>query len=266
MTFLKRNLAYIRLGSISRLGNRFDFVMIALVLPLLAYGIEAVFWLGIFDVSGQELVGGFTKAQYLTYLLWLTTQLGGPNWRFERNLISEINSGAVNSLLVRPTSFYEFHLGQFLGLKLITLVTSLPFLLLIAYWLQLPLILSHLLPAICLGIAYLIMIYTVNFALACLAFSFEHVYSMNNTKNMILWAMAGELFPLDLLPSPLKEWFIRLPFSCGVYIPASYISGRISTELFLQGFVNVFIGTLIFGILARLLWKRGLRIYTGTGA
>lgn len=264
--FLKKNLAYIKLGSLVRLGKPIDFLIVSLLTPLIGFGIEAAFWLGIFRISGQEMVGGFSQAQYLTYLLWLITQVGSPNWRFDRIMISEINSGAVNTLLIRPGSFYEFHLWQFLSFKLLTLVTSLPLLLLIAYSWQLPLILGHLIPAICLGICYLLLIYTVNFAVACLAFSFDHVYSLNTTKNMIIWFLSGELFPLDLLPSPLKEWLIYLPFSCGVYIPAGYISGRISTELFLQSFVSVLLGCIFFGWLGRILWMRGLRRYSGTGA
>lgn len=265
-TFLKKNLAYLRLGSITRLEYGLDFFLMAFAIPLFGYGVEAAFWMGIFHVSGKDLVAGFSEAQYLTYLLWLMTQLGSANWRFERLMINEINSGGVNALLVRPGSFYQFHFGQLLGMKLLTLVCSLPLLLLIAWWWQLPLVLGRLLPAIGLGVCYLFMIFTLNFAIACLAFSFDHVFSMNTTKNMVVWLLAGELFPLDLLPSPWKEWFIYLPFSSAVYIPASYISGRISTDLFLQSFVSVFVGCVFFGVLARLLWVRGLRRYSGTGA
>lgn len=272
--FLKKNLvhsasallAYIKLGSIAKLQYRFDFFIAFLVLPILGFLVESAFWIGLFHTSERETLGGFTKPQYITYLLWLMTQLGGANWRFERNMINDINSGAVNALLVRPSSFYEFYLGQLLGFKLMMLVTSIPLILLVAYWWQLPLITSHLLPAVCLGLFYLIMMHTFNFAIACLAFSFDNVYSLNITKNMIVWFMAGELFPLDLLPAPLGEWLILLPFSCGVYIPASYISGRVSTEVFLNGFVSVAMGCVVFGLLARLMWKRGLRRYSGTGA
>lgn len=263
---LKRNLAYLRLGAATKLEYPFNFISGVLVLPVFVFLIEAAFWLGCFEISGMTRIGNFTAPQYLTYLLWLMLQLGGANWRFERAMIQEINSGAVNALLVRPSSFYEFHFGQLLSFKLMTLCVSLPLVLAIAYWGQLPLMLERLLPSLGMGICYLALVHTLNVAIASTAFFFDNVYSLNITKNMLIWFLAGELFPLDLLPPFLSKWIILLPFSCGVYLPASYISGRIDTSAFLHGFLSLAIGIAFFGLVARLLWRKGLRSYGGTGA
>ena len=83
---------------------------------------------------------------------------------------------------------------------------------------------------------------------------------------MIIWVLTGELMPLDLLPSPIREWIIALPFSCGIYIPAAYLSGRIDTNAFMKGFISLAVGGVVFGLLARFVWKQGLRRYSGTGA
>lgn len=266
IAFLKKNLAYIKLGILTKTQYRANLLAGVIALPAIGFGVECAFWLGIFQASSQTTIGGFTAAQYITYLLWLILQLGSANWRFERVMIMEINSGAVNAMLVRPTSFFTYHLGQLLGHKLLTMILMVPVILLIAWGWELPLYLERLAPAILLGFCYLIMIHTLNFAICSMAFFFDHVYSLNTTKNMIIWFLVGELLPLDLLPSPFREWVIALPFSSGVYIPASYISGRISTETFLHGFVSVTIGIIVFGVIGRLIWRRGLRVYSGTGA
>lgn len=264
--FLKKKLAYIQLGIVSRLQYRFNLFTGVVVHPILVFAVESAFWLGLFHASGQTLLGGFTQAQYLTYLLWLMLQIGGANWRLERLVIDDINSGAVNALLIRPTSFYEFHLGQLLGYKMLITAMSLPVVIGLALWWELPLYFDRLLPAIVMGFCYLIMIYTLNFAIASMAFFFDYVYSLNTTKNMIVWFLAGELFPLDLLPEPWRDWLIALPFSCGAFLPAGYISGRISTEIFLRGFVSLAIGMVCFSLIARYIWRLGLRNYSGTGA
>lgn len=264
--FLNRNLAYLRAGVAAKLQQRADFFAAVLIGPSIAFLIEALFWSGCFEVSGMSEIGGFTLSQYLTYLLWLLLQLGAANWRFERAMIQEINSGAVNAMLVRPGSFYGLHFGDLLGFKLLTLTISLPLLLAIAYGCDLPLLVWRLPAALLMGICYLLLIHTINFALASLAFFFDHVYSLNTTKNMILWFLTGELFPLDLLPSSTSKYVTLLPFSCGVYLPASYISGRIGTGVFLQGFVSLPIGIAVMALVARLIWAKGLRNYTGTGA
>src|SRR5690606_31378152 len=150
--------------------------------------------------------------------------------------------------------------------KLTMLIISLPLLFLIASSLHLPLIWMRLGPALLMGVMYLLFIHTINFALASMAFFFDHVYSLNTTQNMVLWLLTGSVFPLDLLPSWTSRLLIRLPFSCGTYLPAGYISGRIGTEQFFQGFISLAIGLLLAAVLARFNWNRGLKNYTGTGA
>jgi len=53
-------------------------------------------------------------------------------------MIAEINNGFVNALLLRPSSFYEYHLGQLLGQKLITALTMTPVVIFIAWLWNLP--------------------------------------------------------------------------------------------------------------------------------
>ncbi len=266
VSFLKKNLACIRLGISTRIAYKADFLMAVAILPLCYFLAEAAFWTGLIDASGSELFAGFPARYYVGYFLYLILQLGSLNWRFERVMIAEINSGAVNALLLRPSSFYEYHLGQLLGQKLITAVAMIPVVSYIAWQWDLPCHLERLPLVFFMGICYVVLLFSLHFAVAAMAFFFDNVYSLNNTKNMILWFLTGELMPLDLLPSPVREWVIALPFSSGIYLPAAYLSGRIDTPVFMRGFVSLAIGGLFFGLLARLLWRQGLRRYGGTGA
>ncbi len=265
-TSWKRNLAYLKLGVRAKLEYRLNFFIDVLIGPPLSFLIEAAFWLGCFAISGLTEIGGFTAPQYLTYLLWLMLQLGAANWRFERVMIQEINSGQVNAHLVRPGSFYEYQLGQLLSFKLSTLALSVPLILSLAYLWDLPLLWERFLPALLMGLCYLVFIHTLNVAIASLAFFFDHIYSLNTTKNMILWFLTGEIVPLDLFPKAVSKWLVLLPSSCGVYLPAAYISGRIDSSAFHLGFLSLAIGILFLGLLARFLWRLGLKSYGGTGA
>lgn len=266
VSFLKRNLACIRLGIRTRIAYPIDFVMAIVVIPICYFLVEAAFWTGLIKASGNQLLAGFPAPYYLGYFLWLALQLGSVNWRFERAMIAEINTGAVNALLLRPSSFYEYHLGQLMGQKLITAVAMTPIIFAIARMWNLPFHAERLPLALLMGFCYVLLLFSLHFAVAAMAFFFDHVYSLNNTKNMLIWFLTGELMPLDLLPSPIREWVIALPFSCGIYLPAAYLSGRISTDIFMQGFISLAIGGIFFGLLARFVWKQGLRRYSGTGA
>lgn len=265
-SFLKRNLACIRLGISSRIAYPIDFFMAILILPIAYFLVEAAFWTGLINASGHTLLAGFSASYYIGYFLWMTLQLGNVNWRFERAMISEINSGAVNALLLRPSSFFEYHLGQLLGQKLLTALLMTPILFLIATFWELPFHAERLPMALLMGFGYVVLLFSFHFAVASMAFFFDHVYSLNNTKNMLIWFLTGELMPLDLLPSPIREWVIALPFSCGIYLPAAYLSGRIDSPTFMRGFISLAAGGIFFGIVARFVWKKGLRCYGGTGA
>ncbi len=236
------------------------------VVPVCYFLVEAAFWTGLIKASGDELLGGFSARYYLGYFLYLILQLGSMNWRFERAMIAEINNGAVNALLLRPSSFFEYHMGQLLGQKLITALAMLPIISFIAWRWDLPFHAERLPMVFLMGICYVILLFSLHFAVASMAFFFDNVYSLNNSKNMIIWILTGELMPLDLLPSPIREWIIALPFSCGFYIPAAYLSGRIEIDVFLRGFISLAIGGVAFGLLAQFVWKRGVRRYSGTGA
>jgi ABC-2 type transport system permease protein len=266
VSFLKKNLACIRLGISSRITYPIDFVMAITVIPICYFLVEAAFWSGLIEASGNELLAGFPVRYYLGYFLYTILKLGSINWRFERAMIAEINNGAVNALLLRPSSFFEYHMGQLLGQKLITSFVMVPVVALIAWEWDLPFHSERLPIVLLMGICYVILLFSLHFAVAAMAFLFDNVYSLNNTKNMMIWVLTGELMPLDLLPSPIREWIIALPFSCGIYLPAAYLSGRINADVFMKGFISLAIGGVFYGLLARFVWKHGLRRYSGTGA
>lgn len=265
-SFLKRNLAGIKLGISSRIVYPIDFLLAVLVIPLSYFLVEAAFWTGLIKASQHQTLAGFPIAYYLGYFLWLSLQLGSANWRFERSMITEINTGAVNALLLRPGSFFEYHLGLLLGQKVITVSVMTPMIFLIARLWDLPFHAERLPACILMGFSYVALLFSLHFAVASMAFFYDHVYSLNNTKNMLIWFLTGELMPLDLLPSPIREWVIALPFSCGIYLPAAYLSGRIGTPAFLRGFISLAAGGIVCGLLARFVWRKGLRRYGGTGA
>lgn len=264
--FWKRNLACVRLGIANRVAYPIDFAVGIFIVPISTFLVEAAFWTGLIHESGSSVLANFPASYYLGYFLWLMLQLGSINWSFERLMISEINNGAVNSLLLRPSSFFEYHLGQLLGQKLLIVLMMTPVVFLIAWIWELPFHIERFPAALLMGFLYVLLIFSLHFAVASMAFFLDHVHSLNGTKNMIIWFLSGELMPLDLMPSPLREWIIALPFSCGVYLPAAYISGRITTEAFMKGFISLAIGGIVFGAVANYIWKSGLRNYGGTGA
>lgn len=228
---------------------------------------EIALWGAIFAGTGRTLMAGFPREMYLSYALWAAFFARiSTNWMYEYTMIDEIDTGAVNSILTRPISFFEYYLGQFMGYKILTALISLVAPVLVVFFWPQAAIWARLPVAFLLAIYYLILVYTVSFAVVSLGFFLNRVHSFTGAKNMALAMITGELFPLDLIPEPYRYWVLLMPFSSGVFVPVGYLTGRLQFKSILNGFLSVTVGILFFGAISRILWMRGRRLYSGTGA
>jgi ABC-2 type transport system permease protein len=244
-----------------------NFFTDVVVHPIVTAAIEVTLWVAVFRTMGSDSLAGFSRANYLSYAIWgafvsrITT-----SWMYEFKMIEEIEMGSLNNLLVRPLSFFEYYLSQFMGYKVITSGVSLLIPIAALLFFKLPGDL-HRLPIILVFLGlYLVLVHTISFCVACCAFRLNKASSITAAKNLGLWLFSGELFPIDMAPEPWKSIMLDLPFSNGVYVPVAYLTGRGDDALLIHGFTTMFYGFIFFGALAFYLWRNGLRAYTGTGA
>lgn len=265
--FLRRNLAFAKLAIVSNLEYRLNYFIDALAQPIMTTLIEMLLWYAIFQGAGATEINGFSQTYYLSYAMW-----GGffsriaASWMYEYRMIGEIDSGSINGLLVRPMSFYEYYFSQLMGYKVLTTAVSLVIPIIAALIFDLPTEFLRLPIAILLCLYYLVLVHSISFIISCCAFHFNKIYSFTTAKNLLFWVVTGELFPLDLVPSPLREILIALPFSSGVYIPVGYLTGRVDFEMVKQGFLSVTVGIVVLNLIGAWMWRRGLKTYSGTGA
>lgn len=235
--------------------------------PVISSAIEVTLWASILKGIGTDTLGGFGRESYLAYALFATF-VGRitTNWMYEFNMLDEIDSGRVNAILMRPISFYEFYLSQFVGYKTVVAAAGLAIPIVVCRVMGLPFEPSRI-PLTLLACAfYLVFVHTLSFCVACMAFFLNRAQSFTGIKNLAIWVLAGELVPLDLYPEPFRTWLIHSPFASGVYVPVGYLTGRVGHDLMLSSFVSIAGGIVVVGLFARWLWQRGLHAYTGTGA
>lgn len=265
--FCKRNLAFAKLAIVSNLEYRLNYFVDAVIQPTMTTAIEMLLWFAIFQGAGTLEIAGFGKEYYLSYALWSAFFARiAASWMYEMRMIQEIESGSINGILVRPMSFYEYYFSQLMGYKVVTTAVSLCVPLLAAAIFDLPTVFSRVPLAILLCMYYLILVHSISFVISTCAFFLTRVSSFTVAKNMALWVFTGELFPLDLVPTGLKEILIALPFSSGVYIPVGYITNRVGIELVYQGFISVTIALVAVNVVGAWFWRKGIRSYVGTGA
>ncbi|MEI7972777.1 MAG: ABC-2 family transporter protein [Bdellovibrio sp.] len=267
VNFCRRNLAFAKLAAQTNLEYRLNFFVDAIVQPIITAFVEILLWFSLFHMGDQILLAGFDRANYIAYALWasfvarITT-----NWMYESRMMIEIETGSLNAILVRPVSFFEFYLAQFMGYKMLTTVISLIVPILVVFWMELPTDWSRAPVAGLLVIYHLVFVHLLSFCVVCMAFHMTKVHSLTVAKNLALWFFSGELLPLDILPKKVAEALSILPFSNAVYTPVGYLLGRVSSDDIARGFVSSTLGILSLSFLALGLWHWGLRTYSGTGA
>jgi len=263
----KKSLGLSRLALITNLEYRLNFFADVLFQPIITALVELTLWISIFASLTHPVIAGFTKEYYLSYALWgaFVARIT-VNWMYEFRMLEEIETGKVNSILVRPISFYSYYLIQFLSYKGMTTLFSLFIPLIMVYVFKLPFYFERFLFSLVLISYYLVLVHTISFCVCCLGFYINRANSFTVAKNLFLWLLSGEFFPLDLLPEFWKNVLLFLPFSNAVYVPVGFMTGRFGYDVFLQGFVSITYGLIFFGILAYFLWSFAIKKYSGTGA
>jgi ABC-2 type transport system permease protein len=249
------------------LQYRINFISDMLIQPVMTVLIELALWSALFHGVHHGLIAGFPREAYFTYALWAVflARISG-NWMYQMRMIADIEFGSLNSLLVRPFSFSSYYLWQLMGYKVLTIAVSLVVPILATAlvfddfaWQRIP-------AALVLVLLYVVFSHYFSLWIATLALHLNRVQRIAVAKNLALWFFSGELFPLDLAPTWMREIVLTLPFSSGVYVPTAYLCQRIGWDGFFRGVLNTMIGIVVMAWLAETSFKRGLRVYSGTGA
>jgi len=267
VSFWRKNRAAAKLAILSQLEYRLNFFIDAYFQPLITTTVEVTLWYGIWSQGDFTTLNGFGLDSYLSYALWATfVARVTTNWMYESMMAEDIESGKINAILLRPYSFYSFYLSQFMGYKTFVMLGTLGIPLAAAYLFDLPVTFSRLPLVFVLLFFYLIFVHTVSFFVASFGFFMTRVHSLTTGKNIVLWVLSGELFPLDLIPDPYRQWAIASPFASGAYVPVAYMTGRVEVDAVWRAFVSVAVGLLVMGGAAMMMWSGGVRRYAGTGA
>lgn len=252
---------------LQNLEYRINFIVDAYVQPIMTAGVECALWIGLWANGAFTVLNGFGLEYYLSYSLWAVfVSRVTANWQYEFMMMDDIESGKINAILLRPISFYHYYLSQFFGYKTLILLGTLGVPLLASWTLNLPFDISRIPLVLALMFFYLFFVHTLSFSVACACFFMTRAHSLTVGKNIFLWVLAGELFPLDLIPEPWGAWAKATPFASGAYVPVGYLTGRLQFVDMLYAFESVGISLLIMAVVAWVLWQAGVKRYVGTGA
>ncbi len=184
-------------------------------------------------------------------------------WDFEREVIE----GKLSFKLLYPVDPVWYHVARHIAEKM----TRFPLAILITllfFWLYPQAVFMPKLMNIIFGLMAIVLSFTLRFiiqyTLAMFCFWIERASSLQQFWFLFDIFLSGITAPLDVFPPGIKQIVLLTPFPYTVYFPASLLINR-SFNIPLS-FMITLTWIIIFFIINRWLWKKGLKQYSGMGA
>jgi ABC-2 type transport system permease protein len=83
---------------------------------------------------------------------------------------------------------------------------------------------------------------------------------------LVLEFTAGALFPLDILPARVQAILAWMPSPYLVFFPLNILLEKLDSIQILKGFSIQILWIIGLALLARFVWRRGVKIYGAQGA
>lgn len=106
--------------------------------------------------------------------------------------------------------------------------------------------------------------FIIQYTFALFAFWTERASAIENFWFLLYLFLSGMIAPLEMFPKPVREVVIWTPFPYLLHFPAALLIGL--DEDVVRGFLVTLGWGLLFFVLNRWLWRRGLKQYSGMGA
>ncbi len=231
--------------------------------------IEFLIWKQIFTIREIKLIRGFTLDELVVFI-FLSMIVGQlkSSWTTSLEMIDAIRTGGLNKYLIRPVSFYTYHLMMFLGQNSLFYI---------AYSI---LILSF--PVIFPGLAFIdtlqvlgflgalvlsiYLSYNMYYMMVCVSFWFHEVRALVIGYNIANIILSGQIIPLRFFPDFYLDIIVYTPLPFLVDLPVSIATGHLSPKLWLGKFTLGIFWCIFTWLMGKILYNSGIKEYGGYGA
>ncbi len=245
---------------------RFNFVMwrIRVVFQMLTV---YFLWLAIIPSNGNFL--GYTKPLMLTYILGTSFISSITLASRSYGIGEEINNGNLSNFLIKPINYFLYWFAKDMGDKAMNILFSILELTILFLLLHPPIFIQTNILIIFLSLVSAMIALTLyfffNILLGLIGFWSPEVWAPRFIFIILLNFFAGSLFPLDILPKSVFYFLQALPFTYILYFPLKIYLGQLSQIEIYTGFFISTIWVFILYWLVKIIWAKGLAVYTAYG-
>jgi ABC-2 type transport system permease protein len=248
---------------------RSDF-LVGTMLRFLPMVTTILLWRAVYTGSGQNSLAGFKYNEMIAYLLLVhISRMFSSMPGLAGGIAREIREGTLKRYLTQPVDMIGYLTSYRIAHKVAYITMSfIPYAILFFicrdYFEGFPDPVTLGAYAISLILAFFVGFY-FEVAVGLVGFWFLEVTSLLYIVMTLNFFISGHMLPLDLLPQPWAGILKSLPFQYMAYFPAVVFLGKVQGADLAYHLLGEFAWAVFFLVLARFLYRRGLRRYGAYG-
>jgi len=218
--------------------------------------------------NGSGTIQGFTTSNFVLYYLCLLLLGSFITSHIMWDLAMEIKEGQFSAMLVRPVSFYQVMFFRNLSWRVIRTMLFFPFFLILLWLYRAYLGGAHvyLVPQFwCSLVLGNLVSFTTVMMMAMIALFTQEAMSIFELYYVPMLFLSGQLFPIALLPGWARFLGELFPFYYTTGAPTEILIGRVTGAAAWETVVAQVAWVLIAYAVSKVLWRKGLKHYTGVG-
>ncbi len=258
-----------RVSLAERMTYRADFLL-GTFLRMLPMVTTILLWQAIYEGSGKDTLAGFKYREMIAYLLLVhISRMFSSMPGLAAGISREIREGTLKKYLIQPLDLLGYLISYRAAHKVTYIVmAALPY----GIIFYLCRFYFDGIPSASICAAYLlslILSFLIGFyfeaAVGMVGFWFLDVTSILYIVITLNYFTSGQMLPIDLLPTFWAGFLKALPFQYMAYFPAVVYLGKVQGNDLIWGLALEAFWALFFALLARYLYRRGLRHYGAYG-
>ena len=231
---------------------------------LVFFFVKYSLWSSIYQGDPSLVINGYSFSQMIQYHAWSMVTILLTQGVTGNNLSEDIRLGRISNYLIYPFNFWEFHFASFISSEILQIIIAT----VTIFFISFTSIFGELnFEFMFHGFSYCIFVSTfwflAQYLTGIISFWLEETWIIRVMLNIVSVFLSGAIIPLDFFPTYLQEILIYTPFPYLTYYPVKIFSGEMS---FLPtGYLVLSIWIIILIFVNKLVWRKGLKMYTAAG-
>ncbi|MFC1653544.1 ABC transporter permease [Patescibacteria group bacterium] len=231
----------------------------------------AIYFLWLTITKQNQTPFGYEQSILLTYVIGSSFIRALVFSSQSINAQSEIANGDLSNYLVKPLNYFRYWLFRDFSDKFLNIIFSIAEMIIVILIFKPPIFIQtdpfYILGFIGISLLAMLLYFFFSFIVSMTTFWYAEAngWPQRFLIFTVLEFLAGGLFPLDILPQNIYNLIKYLPPTYFAFIPLQTYLGRLEAQQVVSSAV-IMMGWIVgLNIFAKIIWKKGLKVYGAYG-